>query len=76
MILDRSMTKVQLRYQLSQPIDAALKTRIAGLYGVYGLLRLEPEPDGLLVEYDASRLTVKDVESELRRAGVPIQLEV
>ena len=49
------MTKVQLRYQLARPLDESLLERIAELHGVYGFLRIEPVPEGLLVEFDASR---------------------
>jgi hypothetical protein len=70
------MTKVQLRYQLARPLDESLLERIAELHGVYGFLRIEPVPEGLLVEFDASRLSELDVEAHLRRAGIPIQLSV
>lgn len=70
------MTKVQLHYALAHPLDDALLERIAALHGVYGMIRLAPGPDGLTVEYDASRLTEQDVEAHLRRAGIPIQLSV
>jgi len=68
------MTKVQLRYTLSHPLDGDLLDRLARLHSVYGFLRLEPGPDGLLVEYDATRLTESDIEAHLRRAGIPIEL--
>ena len=68
------MTRVQRRYGLSHALDSELLEGIARLHGVYGFLRLEPGPEGLLVEYDASRLTERDVEAHLRRAGVPIEL--
>jgi hypothetical protein len=70
------MTKVQLRYQLARPLDETMLDRLGNLYGVYGFLRIEPAPEGLLVEFDASRLTERDVEAHLRRAGIPIQLSV
>ncbi|MGC9970559.1 MAG: hypothetical protein ABSE56_08210 [Bryobacteraceae bacterium] len=70
------MTKVQLRYGLARPLDESLFERIADLHGVYGFLRIEPVPEGLLVEFDASRLSELDVEAHLRRAGIPIQLSV
>ena len=68
------MTRLQLRYELARPLDETLRDRLAALHGVYGLLRLEPEGAGLLVEYDASRLSELDVEADLRGAGIPIQL--
>ena len=70
------MTKVQLRYQLAGPLDDGQLERLDTLRAVYGMLRLAPGPDGLTVDYDASRLTEQDVEAHLRRAGIPIQLSV
>ncbi len=68
------MTRVQLRYELERPPDEDLMNRIAALHSIYGILRIQPVPDpgGLTVEYDASRLTEADVEAALRRAGVPV----
>ena len=70
------MTKVRLRYGLARPLDESLLERIADLHGVYGFLRIETVPEGLLVEFDASRLSERDVEAHLRRVGIPIQLSV
>jgi hypothetical protein len=70
------MTRVERRYGLSRPLDDDLLERIARLHSVYGFLRLVPGPDGLLVDWDASRLTERDVEAHLRRAGIPIELNV
>ena len=68
------MTKVQRRYALSHSLDGELLDRLARLHSVYGFLRLEPEADALLVEYDATRFTERDVEAHLHRAGIPIEL--
>jgi copper chaperone CopZ len=68
------MTKVQLPFALAAPLDEAVMNRIANIYEVYGILRIGVEPGGqkLTVEYDATRLSPKDVEAELARAGVPV----
>jgi hypothetical protein len=68
------MTKVQLRYDLAGPLDERLMERIAAAHSIYGLARVQPAPDlnGLIVDYDASRLSEADVEAALRRAGIPI----
>jgi hypothetical protein len=71
---EKRMTRVQLRYGLARPLDETLRDRVAALHGVYGFLRLEPEGAGLVVEYDATRLSERDVEAQLRGAGIPIQL--
>jgi ribosomal 30S subunit maturation factor RimM len=70
------MTKVQVRYGLARPLDESLLGRIADLHGIYGMLRVAPTLEGLTVEFDASRLSERDVEGHLRRAGIPIQLSV
>ena len=68
------MTKVQLRYDLLRPLDEKLMEQIAWVHGVYGILRvsLAPSMDKLTVEYDASRLSPKEVDHVLHRAGLPI----
>ena len=70
------MTKVQLRYALARPLDESQLEHVADLHSIYGMFRVEPTPEGLTVEYDASRLSERDVEAHLRRAGIPIQLSV
>jgi hypothetical protein len=68
------MTKIQLPFALAAPLDEAALDRIGALYEVYGILRIGVEAGGqkLTVEYDATRLSPKDVEAELARAGVPL----
>ncbi len=68
------MTRVQVRYELERPLDERLMERIAAVHSIYGILRVQPATDfnGLVVEYDASRLTGADVDAALRRAGVPV----
>ena len=69
------MTKVQLRYELTRPLDERLMTQLSNVNGVYGIERvsLARTLDGLLVEYDASRLNPLEVDSVLRSAGLPVQ---
>jgi len=69
------MTKVQLAYDLVRPLEDADATKVADVHSWYGILRvgLAPSLDKLDVEYDASRLTEKDVEAVLQRFGLPIQ---
>ena len=68
------MTKVQLPFSLAAPLDEATLNNLANVYEIYGILRVTAEPGGqkLTVEYDATRLTPKDVEAVLARAGVPL----
>ena len=49
---------------------------IARVHGTYGIVRviLAPSLDRITVEYDASRLNAREVESVLHSAGLPIEL--
>ncbi len=69
------MTKVQLDYDLVRPLTDADAAKVADVHSWYGILRVQlvPSMDKLAVEYDASRLTEKDVEAVLQRFGLPIQ---
>ena len=67
------MTKVQRHFQLQRPIDEALMEQIAAVNSIYGIERVRVEPSGnLMVEYDATRLNVAQVESALEQAGIPV----
>ncbi len=67
------MTRVQLRYQLSRPVDEALMRSIDNAHAIYGIeqVQLQPSLDQILVEYDASSLSIDKVENNLHRAGIP-----
>lgn len=69
------MTKVQLRYDLTRPLDDALMRRVAEAPRLFGLTRVQLAPSltELLVEYDASRLTLAQVDAALHGAGLPAQ---
>jgi hypothetical protein len=69
------MTKVQLEYDLIRPLTDQDSAAVGNVHSWYGILRVQlaPSLDRLLVEYDASRLTEKDVEAGLQRFGLPIQ---
>jgi allophanate hydrolase subunit 1 len=69
------MTKVTLRFELLAPLDERLMNNISRAGSLYGLLRVQITPgmDGLVVDYDASRLTVHEVEHALGKAGIPVK---
>ena len=48
--------------------------RIEDVYGTYGILRIKAQPGEqiLMVEFDATRFSPKDVEAALARAGLPL----
>jgi len=65
------MTKVQLPFALSAPLNEQQIGRIADLYEIYGILRISVDPGGqkLVVEYDATRFSPEDVEAALALGG-------
>lgn len=69
------LTKVQLEYDLVRPLTDSDAAAVADVHSWYGILRVQlaRSLDHLQVEYDASRLTEKDVEAVLQRFGLPIQ---
>ena len=69
------MTKVQLDYDLIRALTDQDAAAIGDVHSWYGIERVQlaPSLDRLRVEYDASRLSEKDVEAVLQRFGLPIQ---
>ncbi len=68
------MTRVQKRFKLQQVLDEALMQNIADAHAIYGIekITLSPSRDGVVVEFDASRLRLANVESVLQGAGIPV----
>jgi hypothetical protein len=69
------MTKIDLHFDLVRPLGDDDVDVIARVHGVYGFQRVKlamPSMNAITVEYDASRLTEKDVEAALLLAGIPI----
>jgi hypothetical protein len=68
------MTKVQKHFRLERPLDEPMVERIAEANSIYGIDRIQIAPTGdeLMVEYDATRLRVSELESVLQRAGIPV----
>jgi hypothetical protein len=69
------MTKIQIRFRLQKPLDDILLQRVSEAHSLYGIFRVTVAPslDGLLVEYDASRLGAAEVQSALEGAGIPVE---
>jgi hypothetical protein len=69
------VTKVQLEYDLVRPLTDQDADGIGNVHSWYGIERVQlaPSLDRLMVEYDASRLSEKDVEAVLQRFGLPVQ---
>ena len=72
------MTKVQLTYDLLKPIDEVLMDHIARAHGIYGIerIKLSPAMDKVTVEYDASRLSPREIENILHGMGLPVVVRV
>jgi hypothetical protein len=68
------MTKVQIRFRLQKPLDDAMLQHLSDTSALYGIQRIKVDPslDGLMVEYDATRLRPAEVESALAIAGIPV----
>jgi allophanate hydrolase subunit 1 len=68
------MTKIQLQYHLTRPLDEKLLEAISRANSVYGIERitLAPAMDKLLVEYDATRMNPNEVQAVLLRSGIPV----
>jgi hypothetical protein len=68
------MTKVQVRFQLTKPLDDATLKGISDAHAVYGIqkVKVAPSLDSLMVEYDATRLRPAEVESALAGAGISV----
>jgi len=68
------MTKVTHQYDLSRKLTEDDYANIADVHSVYGMVRVQlaTSLDKITVDYDASRLTKKEVEAALARYGIPL----
>ena len=69
------MTKVTLHYDLTRPLADDDLANIANVHSTYGMARVQVAPtlDKITVDYDASRLTKKDMEAVLARHAIPVR---
>jgi hypothetical protein len=72
------LTKVTLHYDLARPLTDADLANISNVHSTYGIVRVQVAPslDKITVDYDASRLSKRDVEAELLRHGIPVRVSV
>lgn len=70
------MTRVQMNFRLTRALDDAMLARLSDESTLYGIqqVKLNQSLDGLMVEYDASRLRPAEVEAALAGAGIPVEL--
>lgn len=68
------MTKILVHFGLERPLDEAMLVAIREAQAIYGIERisLAKSMDKLTVEYDATRFRPTDVESTLRKCGLPV----
>lgn len=68
------MSKVTLHFKFLAPLDDAMMAAISQANGIFGLERVQltPSMDGLLVDFDASRLFLAEVEAVLAAQGLPL----
>lgn len=68
------MTKVDVTLKLSRALNDQELKSLARVHAVYGMLlvRLLPSGEELFVEYDASRLSPKEVRGTLEEHGIPL----
>lgn len=69
------MTKVQTTFKLSRALEDKDLENISRMHSIYGMFatRLQSSGDELFVEYDASRLSLKEVRGTLEQHGLPIK---
>lgn len=69
------MTKVTLQYDLTRALSDADLSNISNVHSTYGMTRVQLSPalDKITVDYDASRLTKKEVEAVLARYDIPVR---
>ncbi len=69
------MTKVQITFKLSRALTDRDLNEISRMHSVYGLFatRVLPSGDSLFVEYDASRLSPKEVRGTFEQHGIPLK---
>ena len=68
------MTKLDVHFRLLKPLDEETMRRIADAHAIYGIqqIKLNSALDGLMVEYDATRLRLPEVEAALAGAGIAV----
>jgi hypothetical protein len=69
------MTRVELQYDLTKPLDDAGYERLSKLLSVYGVMsfKLRQDLSGMTVEYDATRLNPDGVDRVLHSNGLAVK---
>ena len=64
------MTRVQMHFQVSQPLDEAALAKLSDASAIYGIQKVKLDADRLMVEYDATRMRPAEVEAAIAHAGI------
>lgn len=69
------MTRVELNYELTRPLDDAAYERLSRLMSVYGIMsyKLKQDLSGMMVEFDATRLNPDGVDHVLHANGLSVK---
>lgn len=69
-----AMTLVEARYRFTTPFQESFTAAIQAAHAQYGLrsVKLEQNLEGLSVLFDASRLTVEDLDHSLHSLSLPV----
>jgi hypothetical protein len=69
------MTRIQINFRLRQPLNDELLAKLSDTNVVYGIqkIKVAPDLDSLMVEYDATRLRPAEVEAALAGAGIAVE---
>ncbi len=68
------MTKVDVTFELSRPLSDDDLKNISRVHAVYGMFAVRVLPSGneLFIEYDAARMSAKEVRATLEEHGIPL----
>ena len=68
------MTKVDITLNLSRALTDGDLKNISRLHSIYGMfvVRVLPSGDKLFIEYDAARMSPKEVRGTLEEHGIPV----
>jgi hypothetical protein len=64
------MTRIQMHFRLREPLDEAAMAKLSDASAIYGIQKVKLHDDGLMVEYDATRMRPAEVEAALAHAGI------
>ena len=69
------MTRLQINFRLQQPLTDQAMIKLSDTWSIYGIqkIKLSPEQDRMMVEYDATRMKPSDVEAALACAGIAVE---